>query len=261
MQPRQSYTLPASGRRLTGTNDDFLRRRTADEIRQSGLSCGCGDYALVFLQAMTARGFETLLVDSAQLSLQSLASTFSGHAVVAVRPAGAKDDSWWLVDSTARRVLSRDWSSRSPSFTASGHAYWIGYCGPVADYPVRTPVELRKFYRETLARVPLPVLNETFCRFVFTIDDSLRDERGRLLNPNVDRLQPQQDHLLAQYRIQPTREVPVRLVRGKADASGTLEKVEGQWVARVGLRSACSPSFLAYMEHIVRREQEAARAR
>lgn len=258
MQPRQSYTLPAAGRRLTGTNDDFLRRRTADEIRQSGLSCGCGDYALVFLQSMAGRGFETLLVDSAQLSLQSLASTFSGHAVVAVRPPGGKDGSWWLVDSTARRILSRDWSPRSPSFTASGHVYWIGYCGPAEQYPARTPAELRKFYRDTLARVPSEFMNATFARFVFTVDASLRDESGRLLNPNVERLQPQQDGLLAQYRVKPTREIPVLLVRGRADATGTLEQVDGRWVARVGLRSACSPGFLTYMENVVRKQEGAA---
>ena len=61
MQPRERYRLPAEGELLAGGNDDFLRRRAAAEVRTSGLSCGGGDYAIVFIDLIRPRGVEALL--------------------------------------------------------------------------------------------------------------------------------------------------------------------------------------------------------
>jgi len=49
------------------------------------LSCGCGDYALLFIARIAPRGFMTLLVDGVELSSETLQNHFSGHAVVAIR--------------------------------------------------------------------------------------------------------------------------------------------------------------------------------
>jgi hypothetical protein len=252
MESRASYTLPAGGKNLTGRSDDFLRRRTADEISASRLSCGCGDYAMLFIERIRERGFEPLLVDSAQISLASLDSNYSGHAVVAIRPQDEPKASWWLVDSTARKIISRDWSPDAPTFTASGHVYWIGYCGPLERYPVHSPEELKRFYTRTLAQVPAEFFNRTLTRMVFTIDPSMMDQRSRPLNPNLDRLRIEQERILAKYRVVPEREISILLTRGADDGSGSLDYTDGRWVARVGLKSACSPHFLTYLEQKVR---------
>ena len=87
MNQRQTYTLMARGKELTGLADDFLRRRTADEIAASKLNCGCGDFAAVFADRIHARGYDALLIDSALISLHSLVNKYDGHMVVAIRPA------------------------------------------------------------------------------------------------------------------------------------------------------------------------------
>lgn len=252
-EPAKTYTLWAGGREIAGKNDDFLRRRTAEEIAQSGLSSGCGDFALLFIARIEGRGCETLLVDAAEISLRSLADHFSGHAVVAVRrrePAGAP---WWLVDPTARRIISRDWSPDETSFTAGGRMFWIGYCGPLVGYAVRTPAELKRFYADTLKRVPTEVLNRTLVRLSFTIDPSLVGEGGKYLNPRLAGLLAGHDEIFARYGIEPAREIPIRLTRGGDDARSQLRYVPDKgWVSTVGLRSACSVSFLGYLDDRVR---------
>ena len=204
MKSGERYTLPAGGKSLTGDGDDFLRRRTASEIAESGLSCGCGDYALLFIERIKPRGFDALLIDSAAITLHSLVNKFDGHVVVAIRRSEAPKSAWWLVDSTARDVISRDWSPASESFmSSSGAVYWIGYCGPVERYAVHTPDELKQFYADTLAKVPAEFFNRTLYRFTFTVDKSLVDEKGGYLNPRITRLQREQDELFAQYGIKP----------------------------------------------------------
>src|SRR5574340_561838 len=85
MESRKTYTLPVSGVAVTGPKEEFLRRRTAPEVLESGLSSGCGDYAIAFTHVLEKCGFRALLIDGAEISVQSLRSRFSGHAVVAVR--------------------------------------------------------------------------------------------------------------------------------------------------------------------------------
>ena len=55
--------------------------------------------------------------------------------------------------------------------------------------------------------------------------------------------------------------IAILLTRGGDDASGDLDYVDDQWVARVGLKSACSPSFLSYMEQRVRQRGPAVNVR
>lgn len=267
MRPGQRYTLKAGGEDLTGVGDDFLRRRSAGEIAASGLSCGCGDNALVFVDRITRRGYEALVIDSAQISFHSLTNKFDGHVVVAVRPRGTgqariseQQNAWWLVDTTALNYLSFDWSPEEKSFVASGSVYWIGFCGPVETYvgKIRSPAELKKFYEETLSRVPRDFFNRHLYRLAFTIDPSLLDAEQRLLNPRVPNLTKQQAEIFTTYGVSPEKVLPVLLTRGGDDASGTLEYIPGEgWVSRVGLRSACSLSFLSYMETKVRQRESA----
>lgn len=256
MKPGAKYTLTVNGEKVTDRKDSFLRRRNAAEIAQSGLSCGCGDYAILFIDLMQARGYETIMVDSAQISLQSLGSEFSGHSVVAVRPKSDPKARWWLVDSTSRRVLSEDWSTDASSFVSGSSLYWIGYVGPLEKYPAHTPQELRKFYRDTLATVPPAVFNRTIPRLTFTVDDSLKLGADKYRNPNIPRLTSEQERLFAKYKITPERQHAVRLVRGGDDGRGELKSVEGEWIATVGLQSACSPSFLNYMATAIASQQQ-----
>jgi hypothetical protein len=265
MKQSERYTLQAGGEALTGLSDDFLRRRSADEINASGLSCGCGDYAILFLDLMTRRGFEALLVDSAEISSRSLQSRYAGHAVVAVRGTVDRNSkwSWWLVDPTNRSVLSRDWSLSEKSFNAGGHVYWIGYCGVLEKYPAKSPEELRRFYTDTLAKVPREFFNRTLYRFRYIVDDSLRDADGRLLNARIQPFLTSQSKLFSSYGIEPDRTIIIRLVRGDDSASSNLRHSDAEgWVSRVGLKSACSASFVTYLEATVRRhlQREAGRS-
>jgi hypothetical protein len=248
MQRDRTYALPARGEELRGRNDDFLRRRTADEVSASGLSCGCGDFAAVFVDRATRLGYETLLVDAALISSQSLASTFSGHSVVAIRAKEGGGSPWWLIDSTALRVLSRDWSPQAKSFTASGQLFWIGYCGPLEKYPVRSPLELRKFYADTLATVPPEVFARVLTRFKFEVDASLYGPDGQLLNPQVAKLQALHDGILAKHGIEPQRTITVRLVRGADNTTSDFRLTPEGWTSRIGLKSACSPSYISSLE-------------
>ena len=261
MKSGERYTLPAGGKSLTGDGDDFLRRRTANEIAESGLSCGCGDYALLFIERIKPRGFDALLIDSAAMTLHSLLNKFDGHVVVAIRPGDAPKAPWWLVDSTALNVISRDWSPDSKSFTTSSSAvYWIGYCGPVERYVVHTPDELKQFYADTLAKVPAEFFNGTLYRLTFTVDKSLVDAKGSYLNPRVTNLQREQDEIFAKYGIKPAREIPILLTRGGDDTSGYLTyTATSGWVSRVGLKSACSPSFLSFFDQKIRSQEQSAK--
>jgi hypothetical protein len=255
MERGRIYTLTARCESLTGRRDDFLRRRTAGEITGSKLSSGCGDYAAVFAAGIGRLGLQTMLVDAAEVSLHALVNRFDGHVVVAIRPGAAPNSPWWLVDPTARDVISRDWSPQSTSFsTSSGGVYRIGYCGPMEGYTVSSPDELKRFYADTLAAVPKDFFNRTLYRFTFEVDASLLDDLGRPLNPQLGNLARQQDEILAKLGIWPAREIRILLTRGGDDASSDLKySPDRGWVSRLGLQSACSSSFLSYLEQTVRR--------
>jgi hypothetical protein len=235
MKPGQRYELEAGGKQETGGDDDFLRRRTGSEILASGLSSGCGDYAFAFAHLMQERGFQTLLVDSAEISLRSLEDHFSGHVVIAVRdPVGAR---WLLADPTNHRILSTNWST---------------YCGPPAQYPAHDPGQLKEFYAKTLSSVPKDFWNEHIFRFNFKVDASLVANDGSYLNPNVSRLAGNQEQALAKFGIQPEERIKILLVKGGNDFTSTLDYSSDRgWVCSVGLQSGCGLGFISYLQEKV----------
>ena len=258
MQAGRSYTVRVAGIEETGFKEQFLRRRTAQEISDSGLSCGCGDYALLFIERIEPRGFTARLVDGAEISSGSLENHFSGHAVVAIRSKkAAADTPWWLVDSTNLKILSQDWSPAAKSFQAFGGVFWIGYCGPLAEYPVHNAEELKAFYTKTLAGVPREFLGRTFCRLKFTIDPSLIAKDGEFLNPRLADFLRLQPRILAAYGIEPQREVSILLARGGDDFDTDLNYSQAAgWISHVGLRSGCSSGLLSYFERTIRGQEQ-----
>lgn len=246
------FVLPVGGTVVSGKGDDFLRRRSASEILASGLASGCGDYAIAFLSLMEKCGFRANFVDSAQISTQSLESRDSGHAVVAVRDQVA--GRWILADPTNHRVISYDWSPADQTFYGN---YWIGYNGPLASYPAHDHASLRAFYDRTLKSIPASVLEERLFRFRFTVDASLIGMNGIYLNPHLKDFLAGNGKFLRDEGIHPRRQVTILLVKGGDDARSTLTYSEGKgWVCTVGLKSACSPSFTAYLESVVARRLE-----
>ena len=250
MDAGKQYTLPVNGTLVNGQKDDFLRRRTAAGILASALSSGCGDYAVAFISLVERCGLQTLLVDAAEISVQSLQSRFAGHAVVAVRDESNRQ--WILADPTNKRILAAPWAAGEKMF---GGVYWIGFKGPVAEYPVHDASSLRKFYDRTLKTIPLDILNRQIIRLRFTIDASLMSTDGRFLNPNVSKLIENSERLLTEYGLQPQNEVIVRVVKGGDDARSDLRySNENGWTLQLGLRSICSPGLLGYVErHIAGR--------
>jgi len=256
MKSGARYTLLAHGVSFTGQNDDFLRQRTASEISESKLSCGCGDNATVFLDQVTARGYEAMLVEGVQLSSVSLEQGFSGHVVVAMRSHETPESPWWLVDPTNRVILSRNWSIQSKSFESAGFVYWIGYCGSSENYSVHNGTQLREFYAKMLASVPVEAFNTTLYRFKFVVDPSLTDQQGEYLNPRLANLWRKQEEIFSQRGVNPAHTIAVTLVRGDENAGSDLvfDKSQG-WIAHVGLKSGCSSSLLTYYEGVIRRSE------
>jgi len=167
-----------------------------------------------------------------------------------------KDAPWWLVDSTSLRILSRNWLPTENSFQASGRVYWIGYCGPLSDYPVNDGRELREFYAKTLAAVPPSFLNRTLSRFNYNVDASLLDSDENYLNPRLEGFIREQSTIFATHNIKPEREVPITLKRG---SDGYVSKLtyskENGWTGLIGLKSGCSTSLLANFEQTVKRHE------
>jgi len=249
--------------KITGGKDSFLRCRDGREVMLSGLSCGCGDDARAFLYAIRGQPVTAVFVDAAEVSSASLISTFSGHAIVAIREQGDSLGPWCLIDTTNLKILSRNWSAAEKSFTAFGCVFWIGYCGPLEKYPVHTPEELKQFYSTTIATIPSQVLAATLIRLDFVLDPSLRNPDNSLVNPRLQKFMSSQQAMLQKRSIAPNRTVQILLKRGADDArSDILFSKSAGWVAHIGTQSSCSSSLLDYFESNVRRvsvsEKEAA---
>ena len=238
-----TYTIMVGGKLMTGGPDDFLRRRTGAEILESGMTDGCGDNAIAFLYLMEKQGFETLFIDSAQISTQSLEYGFAGHAVVAVRDE--ERDQWILADPT-RSIYVFPWTLSDKSFYGN---YWIGFRGRLTGYPAHDPDSLKKFYRDTLKTIPPGILNQRLFRFVFTVDRSLIGGDHKYRNPNLDRMLRENGKILAAHGIHPVNWVAIRLVAGGNDGTSRLEYSDRDgWVCTLGLQSACSLGLVSYFE-------------
>ncbi|MGP8054893.1 MAG: protein kinase domain-containing protein [Limisphaerales bacterium] len=250
--PGRQYELEVGGKRELGAGDDFLRRRTGPEILASGLSSGCGDYALAFVHLMETRGFQTLFIDSAEVSLGSLEFHFSGHVVVALRdPANQR---WLLADPTHRRIIANSWSPGDTTFY--GDHYWIGYCGPLNEYPVHNPEELKAFYSRTLQNIPPDFWNRHIFRFNFKVDSSLMASNGSYLNPNIPQLAENQEKALAKFGIRPEREINIRLVKSNDAYDKLTYSDEAGWICSLSLHAACCLSLIDYMQRTVASSSE-----
>jgi hypothetical protein len=247
MDPRKNYSLRVDGKVETGRKEMFLRRRTPSEILRSGLSSGCGDYAAVFSELMSKRGYETLIVDGAAVSAASLTTCFMGHCVVAVRRR--VESTWWLVNSTGGAIISENWSRGSTYFRAFGGLYWIGYVGPLSRYPVHGQEGLKAFYRSTLSQVPRDFLRTHLVRLKYVVDASLKDKKGGYLNPNLRSFLGMQEAILKAEHIDPVKTATVHLTKGgNKDESGCSRDGAGRVTVTLGLDSGCSVNLLGYIE-------------
>ncbi|HMD70941.1 MAG TPA: histidine kinase [Bryobacteraceae bacterium] len=251
MQYGKVYTLSAGGKLMTGGPDDFLRRRTAEEILASGLTTGSGDIAIVALSVAAKRGLEAAFVDSAQISTQSLEYGFAGTAVIAVRDP--KSGVWARIDGTLREVGF----PFPPTQKSLYGSYWVGFRGRLADYPAHDPESLKKFYRDTLNTIPPEVLNKHLFRFAFSVESSLRNPDGALRNPNLGRFLADNGKILAAHGVHPVSEIAIRLVAGRQDAESYLDYSDKDgWVCALGLQSACGLDLVSYFERVLNDAQE-----
>jgi hypothetical protein len=230
--PDRSSTLTVAGKPMTGSPDDFLRRRTGAEILESGIAAD-GDNAIAVLYLLEKQGFETRFIDSAEISTHSLEYGFSGHAAVAVRDAAR--DQWVLVDPT-RNIYVYPWTLSDKSLYGN---YWIGFRGRLADYPAHDPESLKKFYGDTLKTIPADYLNQHLFRFKFTVDASLIGPDGKYRVPDLAQFLHDNGKILAAHGVHPVNEIPVRLAAGDFDFGVRVEDSETGWVCSLGRESTC----------------------
>ncbi len=247
----QTYILPVRDGDLEGRNDDYLRRRSPEQIAASGLSSGCGDYMFVFADSLMEEGYDVLLVDGPEVSLSSLMGAFSGHAIAAVRNPGAR--TWTLTDPTSRTVVSDSWLPEERFFMDRYHA---GYIGTVNDYPAATPDELRDYYDKWRQEIPREILNEHVMVLNFVDDPSFRNADGTLFNPRADELRENIAAALEKYNVMPRETVTITLKPGGHEYLGRLEhEPEQGWVCYLDSRSGVSPGFIRYCEGKIRYER------
>lgn len=252
MDEAKIYELPARGVVRSGGVNDFLRGRAPDEILASGLSTGCGDYAAAFYRLMAVKGLDVQYIDSAALTLDSLARHFSGHTAVAVKDTASGN--WILVDATFGKIISGDWNPESRLYVGPAGRFWIGYRGSLEDFPVKDAAALRKFYGDTLKSVPADVGDKEFSRFEFTIDDSMKRKDGGYTNPRVLDFIHRADGIYKANGIAPSRAVKVTLKDGGNAAGDDCRKnADGSWDLYVARNSAMSLSLTDWLARRVLR--------
>ena len=256
MDNEKEYDLDARGVRMTGVPDDFLRHRTPAEILQSGLSCGCGDYAFAFYSLITSRGFEAIYIDAAALNYTAIERGDSGHTGVAVRDK--ESGNWVLVDPTNNKILSADWNPASPIYESIPGRFWIGYKGPLNKYPVKDHAALRKFYNDTLNTVPRAVWEKELLAFDYRVDDSLKRKDGSYSNPNMEAFLARPARILKTLGVHPSQTVTVTLkswVR-KTGNSDVVRNADGSWTCYVSEHSAMSVSLTDWIMAAIRRKSD-----
>ena len=252
MEAGRIYSLPARGKVLSGTNDDFLRRREPDEILTSGLSTGCGDYSQAFYGLLRAKGASLLWIDSVELSATSLLDRFDGHAVVAARDHDT--NRWILVDPTNGVILDENWDPATKIYTAPGGRFWIGFVGRLEDYPLKTPEDLKTFYNRTLQLVPADVLDREVIRLDFTAGPTMRREKGSFANPRLSAFLDRFSRVYDDLGIVPKRRERVQFSDGGPGAGGDCRQTgTDSWECSVGQDSSMSLQWFSWVERYVAR--------
>jgi hypothetical protein len=199
-QDGRKYTLPVGGKPVAAISDEFLRRRTSEEILASGLSSGCGDEALAFYDLLRKKGYAVRFLDAAKLSVGSLLTRAEGHTGVTVQEPNSSR--WILVDPTNRKIVSEDWDTASKIYAGPAGRFWIGFFGPYESYAWRSYKDLKAFYARTLRKVPSSVLDEELVRISYSSSPSLANPRYKAF---VDKYAAAYEEL----GVQPRREANV----------------------------------------------------
>ena len=252
MEDGKVYTLSAGGKPLTGRPYDFLRRRTPEEILASGLTADSGDIAIVTVYLAQKHGLEAELVDSAEISTQTLEYGSAGIAATAVRDP--ESGTWARMDAASGAY---SFPFRPTDKLLYGN-HWVGFRGRLADYPVHDPESLNKFYRDTLKTMPPEVLNKHLFRFRFTVDSSLLNPNGTYRNPNLGRFLGGNGKFLAAHGVHPVHEIAIRLVAGLRGAESYLEYWDDkeEWVCFLGVENPCGLDLVSYFERRLNDAQE-----
>jgi len=242
MDRSEFYGVSVGGKFMMGTPDKLARRRTGQEILDSGISNGAADGALAAAYLFEQQGYETRFIDAVKISTQALEGNFSGLTCIAVRDTVA--GVWVLFESSPFLAYSPfDFGDQ----VLNGN-YWIGFRGRLAEYPVHDPEALKSFYRDTFRAIPPEALNYHLFRFQFTVDPSLGAD-GKYRNPHLGAFLADNGKILAAHGVHPVREIPIRLVAGGKDASVRLDRSgRDGWSCRLGLDNPCGPGLTGYFE-------------
>lgn len=157
MDQEKIYRLRVGRDLVTAYSDDFLRRRTGKEILTSGLSSGCGDFAIAFYSLMKKKGYEASFIESVRLSADALRTRNNGHTGVAIFDEARQ--AWILTDPTSQEIVQKNWNPDEKIYL---DRYWIGFVGELDDYPAHNHEELKNFYGEIFETIPTDVLEEYF---------------------------------------------------------------------------------------------------
>jgi len=256
MKPGEKYSFKTVQGTITGTKEDFLRKRSPEEVLEHGRASGCGDYALVFANFMEKQGIVVKLIESAQISFISLKSNFAGHLVVAI--LDQENNRWILADPTRRRIISDNWDIDKKSFVVSNTIYWIGFKGSLSEYRslIDGPEKLKNFYKLTLQNVPKNILEEELFDLEFVVDSSMYLRDGSMANENVDRFIRRVKELYSQFfmeynNISP-RKIKVTFMRGNDSVTSKIRysKKRG-WVCIVGDQSDMRIELLQQIENAI----------
>ena len=256
MDNTRQYELEAKGIMVTGSADDFLRRRTPAEILKSGLSCGCGDYAFAFYSLMEAKGVQAIYIDAVALTYGAIEHGDSGHTGVAVKDSVSGN--WILVDPTYNKIVSGDWDPASMLYESPAGRFWIGYKGTLDKYPVANHQRLREFYVETLKTVPREVWEKVLLAFEFTVDDSMKTKDGVYSNANTETFLARPEKTFKALGIHPIRSVKMTLKASskRTGKSDVIQEPDGSWTCYVEEHRAMSASLTDWITAAIFRKTD-----
>ncbi|MCX5791338.1 MAG: hypothetical protein NTY45_03845 [Elusimicrobia bacterium] len=247
MSAGREYTLPVGTGTVTGEKENFLRRRTPDEILAGGLSSGCGDQAAAFYGLMRSKGYKLLFVDAVELSVSSLLSKFNGHTAVAVKDAAS--GKWLLADPVAAEIISEDWDPSAKVYRSPAGSFWVGYAGSLERYPYKTPARLGAFYVKTLTTVPSEVRDEEIVRLRFSAGPGALKPDGSFFNPRMPAFIADYSTVYERLGLHPRRYVDVKLSARDAGPDSECKKTgQGAIECLIGGSSALGGAAFSWIE-------------